>query len=106
MKLSYIDNGKEFDWGKTSKDYATYRDIYSELFYEKLHCLGIGRKGQRILDLGTGTGVLPRNMYKYGAEYVGTDISANQIEEAMRLSNELDMNISWKICPAETTGSM
>lgn len=104
MKLNYIDNGKEFDWGKIFKDYATYRDIYTELFYEKLHCLDIGRKGQRILDLGTGTGVLPRNMYRYGAEYVGTDISMNQIEEAMRLSRECGMNINWKTCPAENTG--
>lgn len=25
-----IDNGKAFDWGKTSPDYAKYRDIYPE----------------------------------------------------------------------------
>lgn len=24
--------------------------------------------GQRVLDIGTGTGVLPRNMYRYGAK--------------------------------------
>lgn len=32
-------------------------------------------KGQTVLDLGTGTGVLPRNMHKYGAKWIGTDIS-------------------------------
>ena len=25
-----IDNGKPFDWGKTSLDYAKFRDIYPE----------------------------------------------------------------------------
>ena len=27
-----IDNGKSFDWGRTSSDYAKYRDIYPEEF--------------------------------------------------------------------------
>ena len=25
-----IDSGKAFDWGRTSEDYARYRDIYPE----------------------------------------------------------------------------
>lgn len=28
MKLEGIDKGNSFDWGKTSRDYAKYRDIY------------------------------------------------------------------------------
>ena len=43
---------------------------------------GLCIKGQRVLDIGTGTGVLPRNMYKYGAKWTGTDISPEQIEQA------------------------
>lgn len=31
--------------------------------------------------MATGTGVLPRNMYRYGAKWTGTDISENQIEQ-------------------------
>lgn len=30
-----IDHGKAFDWGKTSEDYAKYRDIYPKEFYAK-----------------------------------------------------------------------
>ena len=30
-----IDNGKPFDWGKTSLDYAKFRDIYPKEFYQK-----------------------------------------------------------------------
>ena len=30
-----IDGGKAFDWGKTSSDYAKFRDIYPEEFYKK-----------------------------------------------------------------------
>ena len=31
-----IDDGKAFDWGRTSADYAKYRDIYPKIFYEKI----------------------------------------------------------------------
>ena len=44
-------------------------------------------KGQKVLDLGTGTGVLPRNMYRHGADWVGCDISPEQIEQARNLLN-------------------
>ena len=75
MKRDDIDGGKAFDWGKVSGDYAKYRDIYPEEFYQKIVDLGLCVKGQRVLDLGTGTGVLPRNLYRFGASFVGVDIS-------------------------------
>ena len=31
-----IDHGRAFDWGKTSADYAKYRDIYTKVFYAYL----------------------------------------------------------------------
>lgn len=85
MKISDIDGGKSFDWGKTSEDYAKYRDIYPDFFYEKILERGVGLKGQKILDIGTGTGVLPRNMYSHGASWIGTDVAENQIAQAKSL---------------------
>ena len=32
IKDKRIDDGKAFDWGKTSKEYAKFRDIYPEEF--------------------------------------------------------------------------
>ena len=55
-----IDGGKPFDWGKTSTDYGKYRDIYPPEFYRMFTDKGYCVKGQHVLDLGTGTGVLPR----------------------------------------------
>lgn len=94
-----IDSGKAFDWGKTSADYAKFRDIYPQAFYDKILSRGLCIKGQRILDIGTGTGVLPRNMYRYGAKWIGTDISENQIRQAKILSK--DMDIAYRTCSAE-----
>ena len=101
MKLENIDHGKSFDWGNTSKDYAKYRDIYPEEFYKCILDLGLCKDGQKVLDIGTGTGVLPRNMYKYGANWIGTDISENQIEQAKKLASENGMDIEFYACPAE-----
>ena len=91
MKNDRIDGGKEFDWGRTSKDYAKFRDIYPEEFYERIVKRGLCVSGQSVLDLGTGTGVLPRNMLKYGAKWTGIDIAENQIEQAKRLSRGTDI---------------
>ncbi|MDE6788530.1 MAG: methyltransferase domain-containing protein [Ruminococcus sp.] len=87
-----IDNGKPFDWGKTSSDYAKFRDIYPPEFYEKIISRNLCISGQNILDIGTGTGVLPRNMYHYGAKWTATDISENQIEQAKILSKGMDID--------------
>lgn len=99
MKNPSIDGGKAFDWGKASLDYAKYRDIYPKEFYEKITGRGLCVKGQRVLDLGTGTGVLPRNMYSCGAKWTGTDISENQIKQARLLSEGMD--IDYYALPAE-----
>ena len=90
-----IDGGKAFDWGKTSKEYAKFRDIYPEEFYKKIVDRGLCIKGQKVLDLGTGTGVVPRNMYKYGAQWTGTDISPEQIEQAKILAADAGMKIDF-----------
>lgn len=94
-----IDGGKAFDWGKTSADYAKFRDIYPQEFYDKILGRGLCVEGQRVLDLGTGTGVLPRNMYRYGAKWTGTDISEEQIAQAKKLSQ--DMEIDYYAIPTE-----
>ncbi len=104
-----IDKGAPFDFGRTSADYAKFRDIYPESFYKKILSLGIGKEGQQILDVGTGTGVLPRNMRKFGAKWTGTDISENQIEAAKKLSEETDIlnnqnKIEYFVRPTENLG--
>lgn len=96
-----IDHGKAFDWGRTSADYARYRDIYPEEFYQRILDLGLCTKGQKVLDIGTGTGVLPRNLYQYGAEFTGIDITENQIIQAAALAEKFGMQIDFQCVSAE-----
>ena len=100
---SEIDGGKAFDWGRTSGDYAKFRDIYPPEFYEMILKRGFCTEGQHVLDLGTGTGVIPRNLYRFGAAWCGTDISPEQIEQAKRLAAENGMEIDFRAASAETT---
>ena len=91
MKLSHIDQSNEFDFGKTSRNYAAFRDIYPESMYEKLIELGIGKAGQQILDLGSGTAILPMNLYRTGAYFTATDIAQNQIAVGKALARQKGM---------------
>lgn len=99
IKDGRFDGGKAFDWGRTSTDYAKYRDIYPQEFYQMLVERKYAVKGQKVLDIGTGTGVIPRNMYRFGADFVGTDISENQIAQAKALSE--GMNIRYIVSSTE-----
>jgi SAM-dependent methyltransferase len=99
VKLDHIDGGNTFDWGKASEDYVKFRDIYPDEFYQKILELGLCGMGQRVLDLGTGTGVLPRYLTKYGSSFVGVDISENQIAQARKLS--VGMDIEYVVSSAE-----
>ena len=71
------------------------------MFYRKIADRGLCVSGQKVLDLGTGTGVLPRNMYRYGAEWTGTDISPEQIEQAKILSERQGKQITYYAVSAE-----
>ena len=105
MQIDTIDSGNAFDFGKTSENYAKYRDIYPQSLYEKLALLGVGRQGQQILDLGSGTAVLPVNMAHTGAQFTATDISDNQIRCGAQLVREKGLtNIRFHVCAAEDTG--
>jgi ubiquinone/menaquinone biosynthesis C-methylase UbiE len=96
-----IDGGKAFDWGRASSDYARYRDIYPPVFFGKVAERGLCVKGQKVLDMGTGTGVVPRNMYGYGAEWTGADISENQIAQARLLAEREGKKIDFVVSSAE-----
>ena len=105
MQFSDVDHGKAFDWGETSAEYAQYRDIYPPVFYARAFLdSGLGVAGQTCLDLGTGTGVLPRAMRKYGANWYGVDITEQQIRFARELAEKQGLSIGFSVAPAEETG--
>ncbi len=104
MELKNIDQGQAFDFGKTASSYAAYRDIYPRELYDRLRSLGVAADGTAWLDLGTGTGVLPKNLYNPKASVTGVDLSEAQISFARREAESNGWNIAYLVAPAEATG--
>ena len=104
MQQTGIDNGRAFDFGKTAAQYAVYRDIYPAELYTRLRSLGVAADGTAWLDLGTGTGVLPKNLYNPNACIVGADLSEEQIRFAKAEAEENGWAIAYLAAPAEETG--
>ena len=104
MELNSIDEGQNFDFGKTAFAYAEYRDIYPKELYDRLRSLSVAADGTAWLDLGTGTGVLPKNLYNPKASITGVDISEEQISFARRDAEANGRKINYIVSPAESTG--
>jgi SAM-dependent methyltransferase len=77
--------GKQVDFGRTADDYGRYRAGFPARLYDRLEAFGLGAEGQRVLDLGTGTGYLGRGFAGRGCRVTGLDISSALMEEARRL---------------------
>ena len=92
------------DFGKTAEDYAKHRAGFPEEMFRRLADRGIGRPGQRALDLGTGTGSLARGLARRGAEVAAADISAEMLAQAEALSRAEGLDISYHQRAAEETG--
>ena len=90
-----IDHGNAFDWGFTSQQYAKYRDIYPPQLYDRLRELGVAADGTSWLDLGTGTGIIPQNMYNPNTHITGVDISKEQINYAKHNAEKNGWNIKY-----------
>lgn len=100
-KLNTLDNGRNIDWGRTSADYARYRPGPPNSLYEVLKPLGIGIRGQEVLDQGTGTGVFARQLALQGCKVTCTDISAEQIAMAIELAKQQGLETTFQVAAAE-----
>ncbi len=92
------------DFGQTAKDYGKHRAGFPEPFFERLSDFGIGLAGQRILDLGTGTGSLARGLARRGSRVTGLDPAAPLLGQARQLDQQADVFIGYLIATAERTG--
>lgn len=92
------------DFGRTAKDYGRHRAGFPEPFFERLARFGIGRPGQRVLDVGTGTGTVARGLARRGAIVTGLDPAPALIQEAKRLDREAKVAVDYLVGRAEETG--
>jgi len=92
------------DFGRTAEDYARHRAGFPEQLFERLAAHGIGVDGQRVLDLGSGTGSLARGFARRGARVTALDISEDLLAQARALAAEEGVAIETLRAPAEDSG--
>lgn len=102
QSFEHVDAGRRIDWGRTSADYDRYRPGPPNSFYERLLALGVGHPDQRILDLGTGTGLLARRFAMAGATVCGLDVSEGQLEMAAAAAARDGQSIDFRLGSAES----
>ena len=89
------------DFGKTARDYAAHRAGFPKELFDRLAAMGIGRSGQRLLDLGTGTGTLARGFARRGVSVVGVDPSEPMLVEARRMAKDEGVRVDYRVGRAE-----
>ncbi|MBN1219793.1 MAG: class I SAM-dependent methyltransferase [Anaerolineae bacterium] len=92
------------DFGKTTQDYGKYRAGFPEAFFERLTAFGIGQTGQRVLDLGTGTGTVARGLARRGCRVVGLDPSGQLLAQGQQLDQSAGVAVYRLMARAERTG--
>jgi SAM-dependent methyltransferase len=92
------------DFGLTAGDYRRHRAGFPPELMRRLRGFGIGTPGQRVLDLGTGTGSLARLFALSGAEVTGIDPAAALLEQARALDQEAGVRADYLVGTAEETG--
>jgi SAM-dependent methyltransferase len=70
------------DFGRTHEDYAAFRTPFDPRLIERLGRFGIGAPGQRILEVGGGTGLLAAALEATGAAVVLSDMSHDLLRRA------------------------
>lgn len=92
------------DFGRTASDYASHRAGFPEALFERLLRCGVVAPGQRLLDLGAGTGSLARGFARCGLEVIGLDPSRPMLDEARRLDRAAGVVVDYIEARAESTG--
>ncbi len=91
-------------FGSAAADYAVHRADFPTAGIDRMVALGIGTPGQRLLDLGCGTGTLARQFAARGCAVTGSDVDARMLAAGSSLAESADLDVSWRECPAEDTG--
>ncbi|HVN87287.1 MAG TPA: class I SAM-dependent methyltransferase [Candidatus Binatia bacterium] len=91
------------DFGAAADDYGRHRPGFPDEFFDHVERHGVGRAGQHVLDLGTGTGTLARGFALRGCRSVGLDPSPRMIEQARALDRAAGVTIEYVEAGAEAT---
>jgi SAM-dependent methyltransferase len=93
--------GRSVDFGRTATEYRRYRAGFPPAFFDAVERRGWIARGQRALDLGTGTGTVARGLAERGVSVVATDPAAALLEQAAELDREAGVVVDYREGRAE-----
>lgn len=93
-------------WDKWADDYDSYyphtiKSSQEEMQWKLAFKNFTGNAGQKILDVGTGTGFVALILAELGHEVKGVDISKGMMKEAEKKAKEKELNIQFNYADAE-----
>ena len=91
------------DFGLTATDYARHRAGFPLSLFEALAEKGIGIPGQRLVDLGTGTGSMARGFAGRGCQVTGIDPSPQMLATARQIADAAGLAVKFLEGTAEET---
>ena len=89
------------NFGAAASDYATHRAGFPDSLFERLAALGVGNNGERVADVGAGTGTLGRGFARRGCRVTAIDPDARMLEQGRLLNAEAGVNIDDRVGAAE-----
>ena len=89
------------NFGAAALDYAKHRAGFPDSFFDRLRLFGIGKPGQVVVDIGTGTGTLARGFALRGCRAMGIDPDQRLMEQAKQLDLEAGVSVEYQIGVAE-----
>jgi SAM-dependent methyltransferase len=92
------------EFGRTADDYATHRAGFPPSLFDRLATFGLGKAGQDVVDVGTGTGTLARGFALRGCRAVGVDPAPEMPDKARQLDSEAGVQVEYRVARAEATG--
>lgn len=91
------------NFGNVAEKYAKFRNDLPVELIDSLKHRGVYFKGEKVVDLGAGTGILSRALHQEGAVVVGVEPSKELIEEAIKIDQEEGATITYENAFSERT---
>lgn len=89
------------NFGAAAMDYATHRAGFPQSLFDRLATLGVGVNGERVADVGAGTGTLGRGFARRGCRVTAIDPDARMLEQGRVLNAEAGVVIDDQVGAAE-----
>ena len=96
--------GRPIDFGRAAADYERHRPGFPETFFDRMARAHWIEPGDRVLDLGTGTGSLALGFARRGLDVTGLDLSAELLDVASRRAADEALPARFVAGRAEQTG--